>query len=120
MYSYDHPFQVTYKFPAAALSGGAATFGRFIGPKGKTGRLLSLTTINTTGVTVASATVIVGAAGVYGTVTVPISAINLGLSATDAQIKAATLIPADTVITVGTSGAATAGAVDVTISVGWF
>lgn len=117
---YDHPIQVSYRFPAASLTGGAATFGRFIGPAGKTGRLLSLTTIVTTSVTVAAATVILGAAGVNGSMTVPISSANAGLSATAAQIKAATNIVADAVTTVGTNGAATAGAADVVVSIGWF
>lgn len=123
MNNYDNPLFVTYAIAAATLSGGAATLKRFIGPVGRTGHVRTLTYIVTTGVTVAAALVTVdtsGTSGAYGSVTVPIAAANLGGSATKANLAAAADIPADTVISVKTNGAATAGAADITLSVGWF
>lgn len=123
MRNYDNPIEVTYVVAAAVLTGGAATLKRFIGPKGRVGRTLALTFVITTGVTVAAALVTVdnaGTAGAYGSVTVPIAAANSGGSATVANLKAAGELPADTVLSIKTNGAATAGAADITLSVGWY
>lgn len=120
---YDNPLVVTYKFPAASLSA-AAVFGRIIGPKGKEGRIQAAMVIVTTGVTVAATNVEVGPAG--GTenanleMAVPISAANAGHAATKAEIEAGAKLDADTVHEVSTDGAATAGAGDVYIVVGWW
>lgn len=123
MRNYDNPIEITYVVAAATLSGGAATLKRFIGPKGRVGRTLALTYIITTGVTVAASLVTVdnaGTAGAYGSVSVPVGAANLGGSATVAVLKAASELPADTVLSIKTTGAATAGAADITLSVGWY
>lgn len=123
MRNYDNPIEVTYVVAAGALSGGAATLKRFIGPKGRVGRTLALTYIVTTGVTVAAALVTIdnaGTAGAYGSVSIPVIAANNGGSATVANLKAASELPADTVLSIKTNGAATAGAADVTLSVGWY
>lgn len=119
MRSYDNGLDITYRFLAASVTGGAATFGRFIGPKLLTGRIESLSYIVTTGVTTTAPTLIVSGTTVM---TVAISSANAGASATEAQLKTAnaTLLAADTVATVGTNGAAAAGAADVTLVVRWF
>jgi hypothetical protein len=119
MNTYDKPVFVSYRLPTVTLSGGAATVGRFIGPKLRKGYLRALTYIITTSVTVAAAVLNIGTAGVYGTVTVPVAAANAGGSATKAALKAASEIPADTVISVLTDGAATAGAATFDITIGW-
>lgn len=123
MQFYDHPLQVTYKFPASAVLSTAGVAGRFIGPSGKKGRVLACDLILTTATTVAASTLTVGTAAdpdACLTVDVPVQAINTGVQATDANIRAGALIDADTVYQVAGGGEATAGAADVTLVVGWF
>jgi hypothetical protein len=123
MNTYDNPIYVTYAVAAGGLSGGAATLKRFIGPVGRTGHVRALTYIVTTSVTVAAALVTIdtsGTAGAYGSVSIPVSSANAGGSATKANLAAAADIPADTVISIKTNGASTAGAADITLAVGWF
>ena len=74
--SYDNPTVCTYRFPAVAVTA-AATLGRLIGPAGKTGRIVDIGYVVTTGVTVAASNLIVGSAAdpdAYATIAVPISA----------------------------------------------
>jgi len=123
MQYYDHPLQVTYKFPASAVLSTAGVAGRFIGPKGKTGRVLSCDLITTTATTDAASTLTVGTAAAPAdalTMTVPVTAINLGVQVPEANVRAGKLIAADTVYQVAGGGEATAGAADITLVVGWF
>lgn len=119
--NYDDALEITYHFPAASLIGGAV-IGRFAGPAGMTGRVRSITGVTTTGITVLDSSVTVGAAGeaVAVTGTLPITAINLGVSATAAEIAAGTELLADTVCEVTDDGAPTAGAATLAIVVGWY
>jgi hypothetical protein len=122
MRSYDHPIEVSYRFPAAAVAT-AAVLGRVIGPAGASGRVLSLTHIVTTDVTVAPSVITVDTGvGVTTpvTMTIPVSAANSGGSASDAAIKAGSELPADTVVEVSSDGGATAGAADISLTIGWF
>lgn len=122
---YDKGILETYRFPAASLIGGAAVVGRFIGPKGKTGRVVNLSHIVTTGVTVAAASVTVGENGATNPIshTVPISSAGAGVAvarSTFLSQPATDELPADTVVEVATGGEATAGAADLVVSVNWY
>ena len=118
--SYSNPTTITYRFPAASVIA-AATLGRFIGPNGMVGRLLDVAYVVTTGVTVAASNIIVGSAGdtdAYGTLAVPVAAANaVGNGVTHGVTED---LPADTVVLVGSAGGATAGAVDILVTVDWY
>jgi len=120
--NYDSGQEISYRFAAATLTA-AAVVGRLIGPAGKIGRVTSLTSIVTTGVTVAAAVVDVDTvAGITTpvTLTVPISSANAGASATKAVVDASTELPADTVVQVSSDGGPTAGAADLVVTVTWY
>lgn len=124
--SYSNPVTCTYRFPAVSVVS-AAALGRLIGPKGMTGRLVDIGYVVTTGVTVANSNIIVGSAGTanaYGTEVVPIAAANaVGNGATlttDSGTGEKALIPADSLVVVGSAGGATAGAVDAIVVIDWF
>lgn len=118
--SYSNPTTCTYRFPAVSVTA-AATLGRLIGPAGMKGRLVDIGYVVTTGVTVAASNLIVGVAtdtDAYGTLAVPIAAANaVGNGMTRG---ATTELPADTLVTVGSAGGATAGAVDALVTIEWY
>jgi len=118
--SYSDAISATYRFPAVSVTG-AATLARIVGPAGKEGRLVGLSHVVTTGVTVAASNLIVGSAGdtdAYATAAVPIAAANaVGVTFTRGV---ETIIPADTAVLVGSAGGATAGAVDALVSIEWY
>lgn len=117
--SYDNGTMSVYRFPAASVIA-AATLGRIIGPRGKKGRLVEISYIVTTGVTVAASNVIVGLAGTlaaYGTRAVAVAAADTGNNG--ATLVADHSIPANTIVTVGSAGGATAGAVDILVTILW-
>ena len=128
---YDNADSRTYRFPAATLSA-AAVVGRIAGPAGKLGRVRGIEFLVTTGVTVAAALVTVGVNGAVlpASISVPVTAVNLGGGQTDAEIKAAGAdqvagvndveLTADTTIEVASDGGATAGAADLIVQVDWF
>lgn len=123
MRNYDNPIQVSYRFAAVTMAGGAAVLGRLQGPIGKAGRVASLTYLVTTGVTVAANTITIDTnAGITTPVTlsVPVASANAGGSATKAVLAAQTELPADTVVEVQSAGASTAGAADLNLSIDWF
>lgn len=118
--SYSNPTTCTYRFPAISVVS-AATLGRIVGPAGKTGRIVDVGYVVTTGVTVAASNLIVGSAtdtDAYATIAVPISS----ATATDngATMGVTDTIPADTAVLVGSAGGATAGAVDALVVIDWF
>jgi len=118
--SYSDPtVATTYRLPAVSVTG-AATLGRIVGPKGKTGRLIDIAYVVTTGVTVANSNLIVGSAGdtdAYGTLVVPIAAANaVGNGVTRGVTD---VLPADTAVLIGSAGGATAGAVDALVTIAW-
>lgn len=120
---YDHPLQVTYKFPASAVLSTAGVAGRFIGPKGKRGRVLACEGLLTTATTDAASTITVGTAAAPAdalSIDVPVQAINTGVQADEAKIRAGKDLAPDTVYQVAGGGEATAGAADITLTVGWF
>lgn len=116
---YDNPTTCTYRFPAISVVS-AATLGRIIGPAGKTGRIVDVGYVVTTGVTVADSNLIVGSAAdtdAYATLAVPVAAANAADNG--ATIGVTDTIPADTLVLVGSAGGATAGAVDALITIDW-
>jgi len=94
-----------------------------MGPLGHTGVLRSIGAVNTAGVTVAASSVTVGITGTtakYGTLAVPISAINLGKNNATLTAADANLIAADSIVLISSGGGATAGAADITVVIDWF
>jgi len=120
--NYDQPIYITYTLLAASLIA-AADLDKFSGPKGKTGRVVAISAVNTTGVTVADSSVVVGdgtTANKYAEAATPISAVDaINNTMVDNQSDA-NLIPADAAITVGSGGGATAGAANISVTVAWF
>lgn len=118
---YDNALRETYRFPAATISA-AAVVGRLVGPVGKRGRVVNVSTVVTTGVTVAAGTVTVGPNGAASPVThtVPISSANAVLAIPAASLKGVTDLAADTLVEVAAGGEPTAGAADIIVTVDWF
>lgn len=118
--SYSIPTSTTYRFPAASVVS-AATIGRIMGPAKMQGRLVDISYVVTTGVTVAASNIRVGSAAAtsaYGTLAVPIAAADL---VGNGMVRGATAdLPEDTAILVGSAGGATAGAVDILVVIDWF
>lgn len=112
----------TYRFAAATLSS-AAVVGRIQGPAGKVGRVVGLeyvlTTGTTTNPTVVTIDTVAGLTAPFAA-TIPVLAINLGGSATEAEVKAGAELPADTVATIASDGGAAAGAGDLNVTVAWY
>ena len=124
--TYDDPLVITYAIAMTALQT-AAEKGRFRGPPGMKGRLISLSGTITTTVTTGTAPVVVGSgsdADAYLTTGVPVGVAPLGFQATRAQLRAGGAvdeIPADTDVIVAVSGAvAGAGAATAYITVAWY
>lgn len=119
---YDGKNRRTYRFPAVAIDT-AAIFGRFQGPAGKVGRVRGIEYVLTAATTVAASVVTVDTVDgltVPPILNVPVQAVNLGGSTTEALLKAGDDLPADTVVTVESNGGATAGDGDVIVTVDWF
>ena len=120
--SYENATFITYQIPAGVLTS-AATLETLIGPAGLQGRLESVTTVVTTDVTVAAASVDVGITGTlakYGTASVPISVADAALNTVTITDTDDNPLPADTVFLVSTDGAATAGAANINVTIAWF
>jgi hypothetical protein len=120
--SYNNPIYSTYTLRAATVST-AATLLTIIGPPGKTGRLDAVGSVVTTGVTEAANVINVGSAtdaDAYGTLTQAISAAGTATNAAVIGDADDNLIPADSKVLVATTGACTAGAADLFISIAWF
>ncbi|WP_299312317.1 hypothetical protein [uncultured Halomonas sp.] len=120
--AYHDPIHATYTLAAADLTS-TGTLLSVVGPAGKRGRLVGITGVVTTGVTVAASTVTVGTAGdgdAYGTLTVPIA--SAGAVANDPTVTAVddNLMPADTAVVIATGGEATAGAADLAVHIAWY
>lgn len=118
--SYSTPTTATYRFPAVSLIN-SATLGRIMPPSGKKGRIVDITVLVTTGVTVAASTVKVGTeatVSAYATLTVPVTAANLGVNG--ATLVTGHELPADTVVAVATGGGCTAGAGDICVTIDWY
>lgn len=118
---WDNPIQMTYRIPAADLTGGAAVLCRIQGPPGARGRLQAVQVAVTTGVTVAAAAFLVGVNGDtdrFLSYSIAVAAAGTIQVARTSQIASASL-PADTLIELGTDGAATLGEADINLSIAW-
>ena len=122
-YQYDKPLRESYRLPAAATTT-AGVLGRFIGPAGRVGRVVNISHIVTTAVTVAADVISVGpngaAAPVLHSVGVSLIAAGGAISRTAASLLAQTELPADTVVEIATNGASTLGAADINVTVEWY
>ena len=114
--------QRTYQFMSAALDT-AAIFGRIQGPAGKIGRLVGVEwhviaelTTNPTVVTFDTAAGLT----VLPQTSVAAALINLGGSATEAELLLGDEFPADTIIECTSNGGAAAGDADVTVTIQWY
>jgi hypothetical protein len=125
---YDNALRESYRFAALTISGGAVV-GSFIGPVGKKGKIVNVSSIVTTGVTVAAAGLTIGASGQTEPVafSIPISSTGAGLAIPKANLKDATApsldaqeLAADTVVEIEDDGLATAGAADIVVTVDWY
>ena len=122
MITYDQPLRMTYQVDAATLTS-AADLLKVAGPKGKEGRLAAITTVVTTGVTVAATDVDVGDGATgdkYGTLVVPISSADAIANNATISTSDAVPIPADSLVVISTDGAATAGAANIQVVIDWF
>lgn len=118
--SYENPTTIGYRTNTAALSGGAAVFDKIAGPKGKTGYVNSIIGVVTTAVTVAAASILVGISGdtdKYASLVIPISSADAIANTVVRGVE--NILPADTLVQIGTDGAATAGAADVDVIIDW-
>lgn len=120
--SYSDPITCTYRFAAATLSS-AATVARLQGPAGKSGRLIDMVVVTTTATTAASTALSIGTEAdtdAYGVLTVPVTAIKLGVSGVVDTAATTTILPADTVVAIATDGGCTAGAGDISVTISWY
>lgn len=120
-FSYDNPIVMTYEFLASAAISSEADIGKISGPAGKTGRVLDVTTVVTTGVTDAAGVISLGDGtdeDAYGTLSVPVSSAGAVKNGLVAGVDET--IPADAAVTVHGGGEATAGAVNVFVVIAWF
>lgn len=121
--SYSAPIYESYTVLANASLSTAALAKRFIGPEGLTGRIVNCSAVITTATTDAASTIQVGIESDPNSafsMSVPITAVNLGHVATAAELSAAGNLTADTIYQIYGGGEATAGAADITLTVAWF
>lgn len=122
MITYDQPIYITYNLLAASVIADA-NLRDIAGPKGLTGRVVAIATVVTTGVTVAASSVVVGtdaANALFATLAIPISAADAVANNASLLTLDANLIPADSRVVIGSGGGATAGAVNIDVTIAWF
>lgn len=125
--NYDNPMTLAYHFPSVAIDT-AADFGVIVGPKGKIGRLRSISTYITVATTVAASEIRVGTAAdpdAYGIQAIPISAIGSVINTItdytgDQTTGTDDRIPADTAVHFESDGGATAGDGHITVVIDWY
>lgn len=118
---WDNPIQVTYRVAAADLTGGAAVLSRIQGPPGARGRVQFLQTAVTVAVTGSNAAVLLGTnsdTDQFLSFSVAIAAAGELSTSQQTDVKSIAL-PADTVLELGTDGAATEGEADILLSIAW-
>ena len=122
MITYDHPLVITYSLRAASVVSDANLLN-IAGPEGLQGKILALATVVTTGVTVAASTVVVGtdaANALYASLAIPISAADAVANDVTISTDDDNLIAANSRVVIGSGGGATAGAVNLDVTIGWF
>ncbi len=120
--SYSNGIQTTHVVAGMDFTGAAAEDVVAAGPAGMTGRVTSISTLVTTGVTVAASQVQVGISGgdldAYAYSAVPISSAD-AVHNTVVDGASGNRIPADTKFAVGNAGGSTAGAGTVVVTIEW-
>jgi len=120
--TYATPIYTTHNVNAATLST-AAELIQLAGPYGKKGRVVGVSCVVTTAVTVAANSINVGStsdADAYATLSVPISSPDAVANNPTILTDDDNLIPANGAVVVSTGGEATAGAGSVTVVIAWF
>jgi len=118
--SYGNGISALYRFPAAAIDTVAAV-GEIKGPRGATGRLISVASVITVLTTVAVTVISVGNSGdanAYGDHTVPIGAAGINTNLFTRGVSDE--IAADTDIEVVSNVGATAGDADILVLIEWY
>lgn len=127
MAGYDNPVHITYTLAAAAVDA-SATLLSVQGPFGLQGKLVAVGAVVTTAVTVAATEIEIGDGtdkDKFGSLTIAIASSGVGfnnatLSTNTLTQDAGTLIAANEKVVISTTGAATAGDADVTVTIAWF
>jgi hypothetical protein len=120
--SYYNPIQMTLTALANAAVSAAADIVQFVSPTGKRGRILGVSIVTKVATTDAAAELRIGTVAdpdAYGTIAIPITAVDTAIQLTQAQLDAFLELPADTVILISGDGAATAGSLDLAFTIGW-
>jgi len=121
--SYDLPIYQTFTANANASVSNAADVFQISGPAGKTGRVVAMSMATSTATTAAASKLELGTqadADALGAFDVAVTAINLAIQPTAAEIRAFDDLAADTVYVLRGNGAATAGALDIALTIAWF
>jgi len=119
---WDHPIQMTYRIEAAELTGGPAVFSYIQGPPGARGRIQFMQVGVTTAVTGTTPKVLLGLnsdTDKYLAFSIPTASAAGVVLVTDASQVEPASIPANTVLELGTDGAATEGVADIYLSIAW-
>jgi hypothetical protein len=123
MITYDKPLYQTYTAHANASVSTAADIFQLTSPvPGMVGRIVGVAIVTTTATTAAASAVRVGTVAdpdAFAEFAVPVALIDTSVPITNALIRATEDITADTVVLVSGSGAATAGAIDLALTVAW-
>ena len=120
--AYDNGNTVVYRFPAITVSS-AAVLGRIIGPKGKAGRLVSVSGVVTTALLGTTGQLEIGISGdsdKYGELSLPATLVNLGLNTDTITDTDTYQLPEDTIIDVSSTADLTSGAIDALVEIAWF
>ncbi len=123
MATYDQPLVMTYQVDAAAVDTLSANLLSIAGPEGMQGRLESIVAVNTTEVTVAASAVEIGdgsTTDLFGSLSIPASAVNAVANTAVISTVDAALIPADSRVVISTDGGATAGDANLFVTIAWF
>jgi len=120
--TYDEPIYATYSVRAGSVASAAALLS-VAGPKDAIGRVVSIASVVTTGVTAAATDIVVGdgtTTNKYATLPIPISSVNAVANSAVVANTDANPITANSRVVIGSGGAATAGAVNVDVTIAWF
>lgn len=121
--SYSDPIHQSYTALNDAAVSSAADVFSIVGPKGKKGKVVGLSVVTKVATTVAVDALELGTQAdpdAIGSFAIPITAINLAIQPTYAQLKAFAELAADTVYVLSGGGLATAGNLDITLTVAWY
>ena len=112
MATYDEPLLMTYQIAAAPVDALSANLLSVAGPEGMQGRLESIVAVNTTEVTTTPSAIEIGdgtTTDLFGSLSIPASAINAVTNETVVSTIDEALIPANSRVVISTDGGAAAG-----------